>query len=47
MTIRLAVAIPGARFVEIRDASHAAAIQHAAIINALLLEHLALSEERT
>ncbi len=33
-------AIPGARFVEIADASHAAAIQHAAQINALLLEHL-------
>ena len=35
----MAEAIPGARFVEIGDASHAAAIQHAAQINALLLEH--------
>jgi len=35
----MAEAIPGARFVEIADASHAAAIQRAAEINALLLEH--------
>jgi pimeloyl-ACP methyl ester carboxylesterase len=35
----MAAAIPGARFVEIPDASHAAAIQHAARINALLTEH--------
>lgn len=39
----MADAIPGARFVEIADASHAAAIQHAAQINALLAEHFALS----
>jgi pimeloyl-ACP methyl ester carboxylesterase len=36
---KLAAAIPGVRFVEIPDASHAAAIQKAALINALLLEH--------
>jgi pimeloyl-ACP methyl ester carboxylesterase len=36
----MAAAIPGARFVEIPDASHGACIQHAAQINALLLEHL-------
>jgi pimeloyl-ACP methyl ester carboxylesterase len=36
----MAAAIPGARFIEIADASHAAAIQHAPRINALLLEHL-------
>lgn len=35
----MAAAIPGARFVEIPDASHAAAIQHAARVNALLMEH--------
>jgi pimeloyl-ACP methyl ester carboxylesterase len=35
----MAAAIPGARFVEIPDASHAAAIQHAVRINALLAEH--------
>jgi pimeloyl-ACP methyl ester carboxylesterase len=35
----MAAAIPGARFVEIPDASHAAEIQHAARINALLAEH--------
>jgi len=39
----LAAAIPGARFVEIAGASHAAAIQHAARVNALLAEHFALS----
>jgi pimeloyl-ACP methyl ester carboxylesterase len=39
----MAEAIPGARFVEIADASHAAAIQHAAQINTLLAEHFALS----
>ena len=37
---KMAAAIPGARFVEIPDASHAAAIQHAAIVNELLSEHL-------
>lgn len=36
----MAAAIPGARFVEIPDAAHGAAIQHAAHINALLMEHL-------
>jgi pimeloyl-ACP methyl ester carboxylesterase len=35
----MAEKIPGARFVEIPDASHAAAIQHAGQINALLMEH--------
>ncbi len=35
----MAAAIPGARFVEIQDASHGAAIQHAARVNALLMEH--------
>ncbi len=35
----MAAAIPGARFVEIPDASHAAAIQHAGRINTLLAEH--------
>jgi pimeloyl-ACP methyl ester carboxylesterase len=39
----MAEAIPGARFVEIDGASHAAAIQHAARVNALLLQHFALS----
>lgn len=35
----MAAAIPGARFVQIPDASHAAAIQHAGRMNALLMEH--------
>jgi pimeloyl-ACP methyl ester carboxylesterase len=35
----LASAIPGANFVEVRDASHGAIIQCAAVINALLLAH--------
>lgn len=35
----MAEAIPGARYVEIDGASHAAAIQHAAAVNTLLLEH--------
>jgi pimeloyl-ACP methyl ester carboxylesterase len=39
----MAVAIPGARLVEIANASHAAAIQHAARINALLADHFAVS----
>lgn len=39
----MAEAIPGARFVEIADASHAAAFQHAAQINSLLMQHFALS----
>ena len=39
----IAAAIPGARFVEIPDASHAAAIQHAPRINSLLLDHFARS----
>lgn len=39
----LAAAIPGARFVEIADASHAVAIQHAHRINALLFDHFAQS----
>ena len=40
---KMAAAVPGARFVEIPDASHAAAIQHAALVNTLLMEHFALS----
>jgi pimeloyl-ACP methyl ester carboxylesterase len=36
----IAAAIPGARYVEYEDASHAFTIQHADRINALLLEHL-------
>jgi pimeloyl-ACP methyl ester carboxylesterase len=39
----MAAGIRGARFIEIAGASHAAAIQHAARINALLMEHFALS----
>lgn len=35
----MAEGIPGARYVEIDGASHAAAIQHTARINALLMEH--------
>jgi len=35
----MAAAIPGARFIEIPDASHAATIQHAGRVNALLLDH--------
>jgi pimeloyl-ACP methyl ester carboxylesterase len=35
----LAAAIPGARFIEIPDASHGLPIQHAARVNGLLLEH--------
>ncbi len=35
----MAEAIPGARFLEIPNASHGASIQHAARINELLLEH--------
>jgi pimeloyl-ACP methyl ester carboxylesterase len=37
--LAMADSIPGARFVEIPNASHAAAIQHASSINALLAEH--------
>ena len=36
----IAAGIPGARFVEFEDASHALPIQHADRVNALLLEHL-------
>jgi pimeloyl-ACP methyl ester carboxylesterase len=35
----MAAAIPGARFIEIPDASHGATIQHAERVNALLLDH--------
>jgi pimeloyl-ACP methyl ester carboxylesterase len=35
----MAARIPGARFVEIPDAAHGVTIQHAARINALLMEH--------
>jgi len=37
----IAAGIPGARYVEYDDASHALPIQHADRVNALLLEHLA------
>lgn len=36
----IAAGIPGARYVEYEDASHALPIQHADRVNALLLEHL-------
>ena len=36
----MAAAIPGARFVEIADASHGITLQKPERINALLLEHL-------
>jgi pimeloyl-ACP methyl ester carboxylesterase len=36
----LAEGIPGARYVELADASHGAPIQHAERVNALLREHL-------
>jgi pimeloyl-ACP methyl ester carboxylesterase len=36
----IAAGIPGARYVEFEDASHAVTIQHADRVNALLLEHL-------
>ena len=39
----MAAAIPGARYVEIPDASHGASIQRAARINALLMEHFQAS----
>jgi pimeloyl-ACP methyl ester carboxylesterase len=39
----MAASIPGARFVEIRDASHAATIHQADRINALLREHFGQS----
>lgn len=40
----LAEGVPGARFVEIPDASHGVTIQHAEQINRLLKEHLARAE---
>ena len=40
----LASLIPGARFVEVANAGHAATIQRAEEINALLLEHLSLPD---
>jgi pimeloyl-ACP methyl ester carboxylesterase len=40
----LAAAIAGARFVEFPDASHGLPIQHAAAVNALLIEHLQHAE---
>lgn len=36
----LAAAIPGAQFLEFRDAAHGLPIQHAATVNAYLIEHL-------
>jgi pimeloyl-ACP methyl ester carboxylesterase len=42
----LAAGIPGARFVEIADSSHAVVIQRADQVNALLLEHLTAAEAR-
>jgi pimeloyl-ACP methyl ester carboxylesterase len=44
---RLAAGIPGARYVEIAEASHAAPVQNAAAINALLADHFAQAEART
>ncbi|HEX8363304.1 MAG TPA: alpha/beta fold hydrolase [Longimicrobium sp.] len=41
----LAEGVPGARFVEIPEASHGVTIQHAEQINTLLKEHLAQAEE--
>jgi pimeloyl-ACP methyl ester carboxylesterase len=40
----LAAGIPGARYVEIHDASHGLPIQHAERVNALLEEHLGAAE---
>lgn len=40
----LASAVPGARFVEVPGAGHAATIQKADVLNALLVEHLLASE---
>lgn len=39
--LALASGIPGAHFVELRDASHGAPIEHAERVNALLAEHFA------
>ena len=36
----IAAGIPGARYVEFEDASHAVTVQHADRVNALLLDHL-------
>lgn len=40
----IAQGIPGARYVEFEDASHGLPIQHAQRVNALLADHLALSD---
>jgi pimeloyl-ACP methyl ester carboxylesterase len=40
----LAEGVPGARFVEVGDASHGVTIQHAEQINTLLREHLTRAE---
>jgi aminoacrylate hydrolase len=42
----LATGIPGARFVEIPDAGHGVAIQCAALVNAMLADHLDAAEAR-
>ena len=40
----LADGVPGARFVEVSEASHGVTIQHAEQINTLLREHLTRAE---
>ncbi|MFN7978599.1 MAG: alpha/beta fold hydrolase [Vicinamibacterales bacterium] len=42
----LAEALPGARYVEVPDASHGLPITHAALTNRLLFEHIAAAERR-
>jgi pimeloyl-ACP methyl ester carboxylesterase len=42
----LAAGIPGARYVEMPDASHGAPIHQAGQVNALLLDHLTAAEAR-
>jgi pimeloyl-ACP methyl ester carboxylesterase len=43
----LAVGIPGARYIEIADAGHAAPIQRPDQVNELLIEHLRTAEKRS
>jgi pimeloyl-ACP methyl ester carboxylesterase len=43
----IAAGIPGARYVEFEDASHALTIQEPDRVNALLLEHLAVGGDQT
>ena len=42
----LAAGIPGAKYVEWEDAAHGVVVQHAARVNALLVEHLACVDAR-